>query len=455
MTRSHTAILAGATVLASMVFLIPVFAHDGHVKASGASFDPNAPKRVSQATASAIELKTAEVDFGEVEDVMRLTGIVQPRPGALVAISPMYPGVVRSIAVQPGDKVIKGMFVAEFASPEVAGLQFDLKRAESQVASLELEVPSLLRSAEIAEAVAQRLGSASGTSVSANIVAQRQSEALKARSIAASQEIALVQAQSDVDSLRRRVATTQSTGEAGDGMAANSVKDQNAGPLGKSLEKSAQTGLIQFTSPIEGVVVSRLAIPGQSVAAGVAIVTIGNFQFVQIEGEIPEGLLHRLGSAQGAKVRVRTGSSATSAVVADGIVRFISPTIDLTKRTAHLIIDVDNASGALRPGQFVDLSVVLNSNDSAVVVPASAIVKEGPLQFVFIEEGKGDNVSYKKCDVATGIRDDRVVEIKQGVVPGDVIVISGAFSLSQLRGFVLETPGAPAPEPANAHGHTH
>ena len=158
MTRSHTAILAGATVLASMVFLIPVFAHDGHVKASGASFDPNAPKRVSQATASAIELKTAEVDFGEVEDVMRLTGIVQPRPGALVAISPMYPGVVRSIAVQPGDKVIKGMFVAEFASPEVAGLQFDLKRAESQVASLELEVPSLLRSAEIAEAVAQRAG---------------------------------------------------------------------------------------------------------------------------------------------------------------------------------------------------------------------------------------------------------------------------------------------------------
>ncbi len=455
MTRLHTAILTGATFLASMVFFIPVFAHDDHVKASGASFDPNAPKRVSQATAIAIELKTAEVDFGEVEDVMRLTGIVQPRPDALVAISPMYPGVVRSIAVQPGDKVIKGMFVAEFASPEVASLQFELKRAESQVASLEIEVPLLIRGAEIAEAVAQRLDSASGTSVSANIVAQRQSEALKARSIAASQGIALVQAQSDVDSLRRRIATTQSTGEARDGMAANSVKDQNAGPLGKSLEKSAQTGLIQFTSPIDGVVVSRSAIPGQSVAAGVGIVTIGNFKFVQIEGEIPEGLLYRLGSAQGAKVRVRTGSSATSAVVADGIVRFISPTIDLTKRTAHLIVDVDNTSGALRPGQFVDLSVVLNSNDSAVVVPASAIVKEGPLQFIFVEEGKGENVSYKKRDVATGIRDDRVVEIKEGVVPGDVIVISGAFSLSQLRGFVLETSLAPAPKPANAHHHTH
>lgn len=45
MTRSHTAILAGVTILAIMGFFIPVFAHDGHVKASGASFDPNAPKK--------------------------------------------------------------------------------------------------------------------------------------------------------------------------------------------------------------------------------------------------------------------------------------------------------------------------------------------------------------------------------------------------------------------------
>ena len=55
---------------------------------------------------------------------------------------------------------------------------------------------------------------------------------------------------------------------------------------------------------------------------------------------------------------------------------------------------------------------------------------------------------------------DRVVEIKQGLVPGDVIVVSGAFSVSQLRGFV---PGAPEPaQPAptagkssDGHGHTH
>ena len=140
--------------------------------------------------------------------------------------------------------------------------------------------------------------------------------------------------------------------------------------------------------------------------------------------------------------------------------RFISPVIDATKRTAHLIVDVDNSLGLLRQGQFVDLAVVLRSNDSAVVIPASASVKEGPLQYVFVKDGKGENEFYQKRDIATGVRDDRVVEIKSGLVPGDVIAVNGAFSISQLRGFV---PGAPEPAqaaPANkksgdGHRHTH
>jgi len=208
------------------------------------------------------------------------------------------------------------------------------------------------------------------------------------------------------------------------------------------------------------VVVSRTAGLGSGVSAGAAILTIGNFQSVQVEGEVPEGLIDRLFPASASKVRIRRGVSSTSEVVAEGVVRFISPVIDATKRTAHLIVDVENPSGLLRQGQFVDLSVILGANDSAVVVPASAIVREGPLQYVFVMEGKGENMVFKKRDVATGVRDDRVVEIRLGLVPGDVVVVNGAFSLSQLRGFVPAPPEAavapPPPAKSNdGHGHTH
>ena len=96
----------------------------------------------------------------------------------------------------------------------------------------------------------------------------------------------------------------------------------------------------------------------------------------------------------------------------------------------------------LRQGTFVELAVVLRQTDSAVVVPSSAVVKEGPLQYVFIKDGE----TFKKRDIAPGTRDDRIVEIKQGLAPGDVVVIGGAFSLSQLRGV---SPGT-AEEPVKA-----
>lgn len=423
----------------------------------------------------AIGLTTAEVDFGEVEDVVRLTGMVRSRPDATSTIAPTYAGVVRSIAVQPGDKVTKGTVVAELDIPELARLMYDLKRlesehekllsdvtrAEAQVASLEIEAPALVKGAELAEAEVQRLTGA-GESVSANLLAQRRADALKLRADAGLRAVALTLAKADVGSLKRQAESTQASAEALRGTLppSHAGSRTNAGSDGQPLSDASRPGLLRFLSPIDGVVVSRTAGPGTGVSAGAAILTIGNFQSVQIEGEVPEGLIDRLSSASTPTVRVRRGVSAAGEVVGEGLVRFISPVIDAAKRTAQLIVDLENPTGLLRPGQFVDLSVVLSASDSAVVVPAAAIVKEGPLQYVFVKEGKGENEVFKKRDVATGVRDDRVVEVELGLVPGDVIVVSGAFSLSQLSGSVPGAPetAGPAPTAGNSHGghgHTH
>jgi len=56
-------------------------------------------------------------------------------------------------------------------------------------------------------------------------------------------------------------------------------------------------------------------------------------------------------------------------------------------------------------------------------------VTDGPMHFVFVKEGD----LYKKQDINPGARDDRVVEVLEGVLPGDVIVTRGAYSLTQLR----------------------
>ena len=446
--RKATAFSAIAVVTAAV--LIPAFAHEGHGKTESASWDPNAPKKVSPETALAIGLKTAEVDFGQVEEVMRLTGAVRARPDRLVAVSPRTAGIVRAITVQAGDSVKKGDALAEIESQELAKniyelrrleadyerLLSDAKKSESLVLSLEIEVPATNASAGLAEAEAARL-TASGEAVSANLLAQRKTEAIKLRADAALKAVALEQAKTDVQSLRTQGASTLRSVEALRAL----IPPAQAGDGSEVSVDAAHPGLVRYLAPIDGVVVTRAAVVGQGVDAGAKVLTIGDFASVQIEGEVPESLVDGLVAAGTPNVRVRR--STDGALVTTGTVRFISPVIDASKRTAHVIIDADNPGGVLRQGMFVELAVLLRQTDSAVVVPASAIVKEGPLQYVFVKEKE----LFKKHDVATGARDDQIVEIKLGVAPGDVIAVQGAFSLSQLRGVSPGTASEPAKTP--------
>ena len=62
-------------------------------------------------------------------------------------------------------------------------------------------------------------------------------------------------------------------------------------------------------------------------------------------------------------------------------------------------------------------------------MPREAVVIHGPMHFVFIKNGD----QYEKQDIVPGVSDDRYIEVLDGLAPGDVIVVQGAYSLTQLR----------------------
>lgn len=463
MARVRAVYVAGVLALAGAAILIPAQAHEGHAKAVASTVDPNAPKKVSAATALAIGLKTTEVDFGQVEDVLRLTGVARPRPEQTRVISSPFAGITRSISVRLGDTVVPGMVLAEVESPELSKLAYELGRtgvehekllaevsgAQAEVASLEIEVRSLGEVAALTEAEVERLTEA-GENVSANLRAQRRVEALRLSAQAKTREMALGQAKSQLASLQRQAQASELARAGLRG--ALSAQDP-----GQASEESlpATPGVLRFQSPIGGVVVQIGATVGGGVGAGEAILTIVNLDAAQVECEVPEGLLGQLESSSPLRVRVRP--AAGSGALAEGLVRLVGPVIHPTRRTATLVADVPNPSGLFRDGQSVELWVVRRASESVVVVPASAVVKEGPLQYVFVKEGTGDKEMYLKRDIATGARDDRVVEVRLGLIPGDVVVSEGAFGLSQLRGFVPGNADASQRhDDADAHhGHSH
>ncbi|RIK56031.1 MAG: hypothetical protein DCC63_18365, partial [Nitrospira sp.] len=74
--------------ISRLIMLVPgiiaapllLYAHEGHGGKEIGPYDLDAPRQVSPETAAHIGLKTAEIDFGPVEDTLPLSGVVRAVP---------------------------------------------------------------------------------------------------------------------------------------------------------------------------------------------------------------------------------------------------------------------------------------------------------------------------------------------------------------------------------------
>jgi RND family efflux transporter MFP subunit len=284
------------------------------------------------------------------------------------------------------------------------------------------EQKALLSEAELARA------QANSDSVSLNSLAEKQGAAIASRSEASRANLESKLARQMVDSFESQAKSLQRSTEA---IAAAVSLVQ-----GEGQQPDLPIGRIQLRAAIDGVVTARHISAGQGIEANATLVQVVDYSEVQIHGELPESEVDRLGKPSSQAVRIYL--SNPDAPAATGTLKFISSEVDQMKRTLHAIIIANNKDGSLRDGMYVNLAVVLREQKQAVVIPPSAILQDGPANYVFIKVGQ----MFQRKEITPGARSDRFVEIKKGLVPGDIIVTQGAYSVSQLRG-TSSTPAKP------------
>jgi cobalt-zinc-cadmium efflux system membrane fusion protein len=108
-----------------------------------------------------------------------------------------------------------------------------------------------------------------------------------------------------------------------------------------------------------------------------------------------------------------------------GRVGVLSDAVDPTTRTLHLRIVLPNPGGRIKPAMFGSIRV-LRSSSQGIVVPASAVIREGNEAHVFISKGNG---RFERRTIKLGRAMDGSIEILSGVNPGDSIVSEGALLL--------------------------
>lgn len=100
---------------------------------------------------------------------------------------------------------------------------------------------------------------------------------------------------------------------------------------------------------------------------------------------------------------------------------FISSSPETMARLYRLELEIDNPEHQILPGMFVRADIVKQSSTQALSIPFYSIVSRNNEQYVFVEK---DGVVEKRT-VKTGIMEEWMVEITEGLEPGEHVVVEG------------------------------
>ena len=183
------------------------------------------------------------------------------------------------------------------------------------------------------------------------------------------------------------------------------------------------------TAPIAGTVTQRQIGLGQYIQSGgdTPIYTIGDLSTVWLVANVREidAPLMRIGAAVAVTVPAYPGR------VFDATISWVAPALDASTHRLPVRADVANPDGALKPQMFANFTIVTGAPVSEPAVPASAIVYEGNTARVWVARDDG---TLAGRGVTTGRTEDGLVEIKEGLSPGEKIVTRGTLFIDRAGG---------------------
>jgi membrane fusion protein, multidrug efflux system len=174
-------------------------------------------------------------------------------------------------------------------------------------------------------------------------------------------------------------------------------------------------------APFSGTMGLRSVSPGQYVTMGTVIGNLVKTVPLRLEFSVPERHVHQVRNGSEVRFTVADGTERTARVYAG------QPSIDPSTRSATLRARYPNADGALVPGFFAEVNVVLSETNDALSVPTEALIPElGRAKVLVARAGK-----VVPTIVTTGIRMDDEIEITSGLSAGDTVITTGILQLRE------------------------
>ena len=183
---------------------------------------------------------------------------------------------------------------------------------------------------------------------------------------------------------------------------------------------STMSNYTEIKSPITGIVQERIMDPGMVVQPGMGILQIGDYSRIRLQANV----------AQQDAVNIRLGSPITAKIFGTdltikGQVSSIFPQTNSETRTVTVESIVNNPSGKLLSGQFIDMEIITQSQPYAITVPQSAVItfEDSPAVWVVVED------TARRQKVKLGMISGNRIQVTQGLQRGDVVITTGHHKL--------------------------
>lgn len=174
-------------------------------------------------------------------------------------------------------------------------------------------------------------------------------------------------------------------------------------------------------APFSGRLGLRMASEGSYISPGTPIVKLVSVNPIKLEFNVPEKYVGTLDVGTSVSFQLSGGDKNYQAKV---IAR--EPNVDSDTRTLRLKAAAPNPGGRILPGTFARVSVNLSEFSDAIMIPTQALMPELNTNKVYVvKDGKAETRA-----VTTGIRQEKRIQITEGLMPGDTVITTGLLQLS-------------------------
>ena len=198
-------------------------------------------------------------------------------------------------------------------------------------------------------------------------------------------------------------------------------------------------------APFAGRLGLRLINLGQTLNDGDTIVSLQAMDPIFINFQLPQQELAKI--RQGLPVKLT--SDALPGETIEGSITAVNPQVDNATRNLRAQATVANTRELLRPGMFVNVTLVLPEVQSVLIIPSTTVLYAPYSDSVFIVEDKRNDTGASSGSVVRqqfvrlGEKRGDYITVLSGIKEGETVVSTGAFKLRNGQAVVVDNTLAP------------